>query len=91
MHMVMTGHFGSFLLMLIVTLPLFEPLQSQNISSISHNCETKQITSWWEREEISLFYFFSYISFSVGEFIVSRCVAFSENVLTESSINALKS
>lgn len=42
MHMVMTCHFGRFLLMLIVTLPLFEPLQSQNISSISHNCETKQ-------------------------------------------------
>lgn len=53
----------------------------------------KVIKSWWERVWISLlwfFFFFLNIRFLVRDFVASLCVVFSDNAVTELSINALK-
>lgn len=78
---------GNFRLLPIRPLPLFEPLQDQNVS-ISHICETKQSNLGGRGYGLTysvLFCFFSFSSsrFSVRDFVSSLCVVFSENAVTE--------
>lgn len=89
MHIDRDLTFWNFLFLLIVTLPLFESLQGQNIS-ISQICETKQSNLGGKRHKLACSIFFSSTRFSIRDFIASLCVAFSENSITEYSINALK-